>query len=145
MRKAAGFTLVEVMVTVLIISILAAIALPAYRDYVIRGKIAEATADLSDLRLRAEKWFSDNRSYQNVGGTGPGFDTSETGAKYFTYACTAPSATTFTCTATGSASEGMTGFVYTIDQSNTRTTTITGVTGWNSCTTRWISKKGETC
>jgi len=147
MRKAAGFTLIEVMVTVAIIAILAAVALPAYRDYVIRGKIAEATSDLSDLRLRAEKWFSDNRSYQTVpaSGTAAGFDTSMTGAKYFSYACTAPTSTTFTCTATGAASEGMTGFVYTINESNVRATTITGVTGWNSCTNRWINKKGETC
>jgi len=145
MRKAAGFTLIELMVVVTIIAILSAIALPAYRDYVLRGKITEATSNLSDLRLRAEKWFADNRTYQNAGATGPGFDTSTTGAKYFTYGCVSTAAGTFTCTATGVAAEGMTGFQYTINESDTHTTTITGVTGWNNCTTRWLTKKGETC
>jgi type IV pilus assembly protein PilE len=144
MRKAAGFTLIELMIVVAVIAILSAVALPAYRDYVQRSKITEATSNLSDLRLRAEKWFADNRTYLNSGGTAPGFNTSMTGSKYFTYSCTA-TAPTFTCTATGSASEGMTGFQFTINESNVRTSTFTGLTGWNSCTTRWVTKKGDTC
>jgi hypothetical protein len=39
----------------------------------------------------------------------------------------------------------MTGFQFTINESNVRTSTFTGLTGWNSCTTRWVTKKGDTC
>ena len=46
-RKAAGFTLVEVMIVVAIIAILAAIALPLYQDYIARS---QATAGLADIR-----------------------------------------------------------------------------------------------
>lgn len=138
MKRSLGFTLVEVLVVVAIVGILSAIAVPQYRDYVTRGKISEATGALSELRLRAEKFFSDNRTYV-------GFNTTIGNARHFTYACTTPTANTFTCTATGVAASGMGGFAYTINESNTRASTFTSVSGWNDSTTCWVSKKGETC
>jgi type IV pilus assembly protein PilE len=137
MKRSTGFTLVEVLVVVAIVGILSAIAVPQYRDYVTRGKISEATSSLSELRLRAEKFFSDNRSYSTFNATIPN-------ARFFTYACTT-STTAFTCTATGVTAQGMGGFAYTVNESNTRTSTFTSLTGWNNSTTCWVTKKGETC
>jgi type IV pilus assembly protein PilE len=144
-RSTAGFTLIEMLITVAIISILAAIAIPQYRDYVQRGKVTEATSTLSALRLAAEKWFADNRSY--VPGT-PDWRT-VTGTKYFTYSCNNPAitATTFTCTATGVTSEGMGGFTYTVNESNARTSTFASPSTWTtpSPNTCWVRRKGDTC
>ena len=138
MKRIAGFTLIELMIVVAIIGVLAAIALPMYTDYVRRGKITEATSSLSELRLRAEKWFADNRTYV-------GFNQTITNARYFTFACAtpAPPPPIFTCTATGGPS--MAGFQYTINESNVRTSTFTGLSGWNNSTTCWVTKQGESC
>src|SRR4249920_1558042 len=62
-RRDGGYTMIEVMVTVVIVGILAAIALPSYSDYVQRGKISEAVANLSDMRTRLEQFYLDNRAY----------------------------------------------------------------------------------
>jgi type IV pilus assembly protein PilE len=150
MKQSLGFTLIELMIVIAVIGILAAVGLPMYTDHIRRGKITEATGALSELRLRAEKWFSDNRTYLNAGGTAVGFDTVIKNARYFSYACPTPpappaTATSFSCTATGVLAQGMNGFVYTINESNTRTSTFTGLPNWNNSTTCWVTKQGETC
>ena len=68
MRKASGFTLIELMITIVVVAILAAIAVPSYIQYIQRGKISEAVSNLSGARLQLEKYFADNRMY-GTGGT----------------------------------------------------------------------------
>lgn len=138
MRFARGFTLIELMITVAVVAVLAAVALPAYNDYSRRSKIAEATSGLSELRLRGEKFFADNRSYAS-------FNATITSARYFTFTCPVRTATTFSCEANGKSTEGMGSFKYTINESNQRGSTFTSLPGWNNSTTCWVVKKGETC
>jgi len=148
LRSASGFTLIEIMIAVVVVAILTAIALPSYTDYMRRAKIAEATSSLSDLRLRAEKFFADNRTYQNAAANDVGFNETITGARYFSYNCTSGNAQTFTCTATGVAGQGMGGFSYTINESNVRASNHSAAlnaAGWPDCATRWIDKKGDAC
>ena len=140
-RNNSGFTLIEVMIVVAIIGILSAIAIPMYGDYVTRSKVQEATSGLADLRVRMEQYFLDNRSYATGGACGVPMPAT---TKYFTFTCVA-TANTYTVSATGKATGGMTGFLYTVDQSNVQASTFTGLTGWNNSTTCWVSKKGETC
>lgn len=136
-----GFTLLEVMIVVVIVGILAAIALPSYSDYVLRSKIIDGTAALGDFRTQMEKYFLDNRTYQDAGGNcGIANKTVEN----FTITCNAGTATTYTVTATGIAAKGMSSsFVYTVDQSNTKNST--GPTGWGKGVGCWAVRKDGSC
>ena len=51
-RRTAGFTLIELMIVVAVIGILAAIAIPAYQDYVIRAQVSEANVLAGGLKLQ---------------------------------------------------------------------------------------------
>lgn len=138
-----GFTLIEVMITVAIVAILAAIALPSYQDYVRRGQLSEAISALSDYRVKMEQFFQDNRTYIG-GGLNTCGATPSGGLTKFTLECDAPTATTYLATAKGS-SGLTTGFTYTVNQTNAKTSTVTGVSGWSGNGACWITKKGGIC
>ncbi|MDD2767324.1 MAG: type IV pilin protein [Methylococcus sp.] len=62
-RNRKGFTLIELMITVAIIGILAAIAYPSYKEYIIRTRRADGKAALLRAAAREEQYFSDNKTY----------------------------------------------------------------------------------
>lgn len=132
-----GFTLIELMIVIAVIGIIASIALPAYTGYIKKGKAAEATSNLADLRIKMEQCFQDTRDYTNAACAA--LCAPASGAKYFTYSCSpASTATTYTLSAAGVAAEGMTGFSYTINEANTKTSQYDGGTAVTGC---WATKK----
>lgn len=59
MKKQQGFTLIELMIVVAIIAILAAIAIPAYQDYVAKSKATAALADIAAGKTAYELTFTE--------------------------------------------------------------------------------------
>ena len=70
MRKQSGFTLIEVMVACAIVAILAAIAIPSYRDYVIRSHRRAAQTSMVDIANRQHQFFVANREYASTSDLG---------------------------------------------------------------------------
>ena len=60
-----GFTLIELMVTVIIIAILASIAVPSYNGYIRRGKMAKAYADIETVALASGRCYAERGCYGN--------------------------------------------------------------------------------
>jgi type IV pilus assembly protein PilE len=145
-RANRGFTLIEVMIAVAVVAILAALALPSYRNYVIRGNIPEATSRLLTKQVQMEQWFQDQRTY--VGG--PGCTTDTTSSNLFDFRCNdgsdAVTATAYIITAVGKGS--MNGFKFTVNQAGAKTTrAVPSGSGWsapspNNC---WTTRKGGIC
>lgn len=131
-----GFTLIELMVTVAIIAILSSIAVPSYSDYVRRGQVTEALAELSAYRVRLEQFYQDNRNY----GVSPSCGVAvPAGLRWFAVTCTT-TGQAFTLTATGGAG-GALGSTYTLNQANEqRTTSFKGTAGVRNC---WVVSGNE--
>ena len=63
MTTSRGFTLIELMIVLVIAAILAAVAVPAYRDSVIKGNRRAAQAAMMDIVNRQQQFFVANRTF----------------------------------------------------------------------------------
>lgn len=148
-RGESGFTLVELMIVVGIISIIAAIAIPSYNDYVRRSQLTEAFNNLAAYRVKMEQYYQDNRSYANGANCGVAVPAAPD-AKYFSYACAldttggAAAGQSYRLTATGVSASSVNGFVYTINEKNVKATTAMA-SAWGSlpgnAASVWVDKK----
>jgi type IV pilus assembly protein PilE len=136
-----GFTLIELMIVVAVIGILAAIALPAYQDYIKRAHATEATSALAEMRMQIEQYYQDKHTYEGANTATPSRCVAPPGTNtnFFTFSCADLTLETYTLKATGKSN--MSAFNYTVNQDNVKTYTAFG----NPGTGCWVTGKAGSC
>lgn len=135
--RAAGFTLIELMIVVVIIGILTSVALPSYNDHVRRSRAASALGELSSWAARMEQSYLDNRNY-GAGACRIAAPTVGADTKYTLTCALTNGGQGFTLTATAQLnSEG----TYTLSEGNQKATSVfKGSAVTKSC---WVVKGNE--
>jgi type IV pilus assembly protein PilE len=116
--KSNGFTLIELMIVVAAIAILAAIAIPSYREYIQKSRRSEAVSAMGRVQLAMEKWRADNPSYANSAVPAASYPTLPT-SPYYTFTLSGQSAAGYTVTAARQGAQAS-------DRCGTLTYTFTG-------------------
>jgi type IV pilus assembly protein PilE len=144
-----GFTLIELMITIAIIGILAAVAVPSYVEYIQRGRIADAVRAIADMQPKLDQYFLDQRTYAGAcaaAGTAS-LAPMPTSTTYFTYSCPTLSATEYEVKAVGAGS--MSGFTYRLSLSGGVVTKSTPAlpSGWvtTNAAVCWVFKRDGSC
>jgi len=144
-RGAKGFTLIELIIVVAIIGILASIAVPAYNDYILRGRVSDATNMLSSMQVKMEQYYQDNRTYAATGAYSPPcLTTTYTTGQFFSIYCTNDAnnltASSYIIHAKGATGTTTAAFDYTINEKREQKT-ISG--NWGTSTSCWVTRAGQ--
>ena len=110
-RQQHGMTLIELMIVVVIVAVLASIAVPSYRSYVLRTHRTEARTALLNLAAAQEKFYLENNTYatNSVLATAPpaglGLQTTTENGWYTVAIANGANAANFTATATATGAQ----------------------------------------
>lgn len=137
MQNKNGFTLIEMIFTIMIVAVLASIALPIYQNHTLRAKVKEAQSNLIALSLSAESAYQRTLSYPvaslttTSALTGNGvFSTWMPSSTTFEYQYSSADGTGYTLTANANDSK-LTGCTLTLNNVGTKTLTgCTSVASW---------------
>lgn len=94
-----GFTLIEIMITLLLVAILSSIALPSYQSYVQHARRIEAETTLQDIANRLERYYTEQKTYADASLVNLGI-ASNTSDNSYRLALSELSANSYTVTAT---------------------------------------------
>jgi len=97
-RRAAGFSLIDLMVALVCVGILTAIALPTYGTAIRKSRRADGIQSLRSVQMAQERWRASNTTYGTTAQILGSATTSPGG--WYTIAISNPTATTYTATAT---------------------------------------------
>lgn len=124
MKRSNGFTLIEMMIVLVIISILAAFAVPGYQSYITRNNRAEGQALLNDATARQERFFSQNNQYATTT-VQLGLTSANSRSNVYQLRIARPSTTTYTLSAVpiNKQATDLDCGTFTLDQDGTRAIT----------------------
>jgi type IV pilus assembly protein PilE len=128
-RTALGFTLIELMITVAVVAILAAVAIPSYSEHVRKSRRAQAKADLVELAQQLERFHTVQNTYNGM--TLPFTQSPRDGKSYYTLSLSgAATSSSFTLQAVpGTGQDKDKCGTLTLDQAGRKTPTAAKVAG----------------